>query len=187
MIKVAIVGNIASGKSSVEQILTKEGFPVLDTDKVCHEWLVKADEIKERFAGYDVFDNGVVSREKLGRLVFSDAELKKDLENLLYPYVRVEIARFFAKNIKSKYAFVSAPQLYEAGMEDLFDKVLFICCDDELRLKRLIARNGYSEDYAKLRMSAQSSQEEKLKKADWVVYNNSTKENLAKAVLKLVE
>lgn len=186
MIKVAIVGNIASGKSTAEIIIREKGFPVLDTDKVCHELLIKSDEIKNRFRDYDVFNNGVISREKLGNLVFLNAVLKKDLENILYPHVKIEISKFFEKNIDSKYAFVSAPQLYEAGMEDLFDKVLFVYCDDEIRLKRLIKRNGYSEDYAKIRMSSQISQDEKLKKADWVIYNNSTTEDMEAAITNLI-
>ena len=104
----------------------------------------------------------------------------------MYPYVRVEIARFMSRNIHSEYAFVSVPLLYEAGMEDLFDKVLFVYCSDDIRLNRLMSRNHYSEEYAKIRMDAQLPQDEKVKKADWVVYNNSTVEDLTEQISKII-
>ena len=186
MIKVAIVGNIACGKSTVETFLMQKGYPVLDTDMVCHDLLEKVDEVKTEFAQYDVFQNGAISREKLGKLVFSVPEIKKRLEDILYPYVRVEIARFMSRSVHSKYAFVSVPLLYEAGMEDLFDKVLFVYCSDDIRLNRLMSRNHYSEEYAKIRMDAQLPQDEKVKKADWVVYNNSTVEDLTEQISKII-
>jgi len=186
MLKVAIVGNIACGKSTVETSLMLKGYPVLDTDMVCHDLLERVDEVKTEFAQYDVFDKGVISREKLGKLVFSNPEIKKKLEDILYPYVRVEISRFFVRNRNSKYVFASVPQLYEAGMESLFDKVLFVYCNDDIRLNRLMARNHYSEEYAKIRMNAQLSQDEKVKKADWVVYNNSSVEELNNQISKII-
>ncbi len=185
MIKTAIVGNIASGKSTVETILISMGFKVLDTDKVCHCLLEKR-EIIDEFCNYDIFESGKISRNKLGRLVFFNEELKQKLENLMYPMVRQEIKQFFDINNSEPIVFVSAPQLFEAGMEDLFDKILFIYCDDEIRKKRLIARNGYSIEYAELRMSKQISQNEKIKKSDWVIYNNTSLEDLKTSVSNLV-
>lgn len=186
MQKVAIVGNIASGKSTVEQFLLKKGYPVLDTDVVCHNLLNRLDEIKEEFSEFDVFCDGKISREKLGKLVFSQPEQKKKLESILYPYVQVDIARFFTINKDYKYVFVSIPQLFEAQMEDLFDKILFVYTDDKLRLERLIKRNGYSKEYAQVRLDSQMSQDEKVKLADWVVYNNTAIKDLEKSISKLI-
>lgn len=186
MIRVAIVGNIASGKSTVEKFLLNLGYKVLDTDALCHS-LLDCDEVKNFFRAYDVFENGKISRDKLGRLVFSSDTLKSDLENLLYPKVRQGINEFFAKYDLEKFVFVSAPQLFEAKMEDLFDKILFVYCDDALREERLIARNHYTKEYAKLRMSKQMSQDIKKEKSNWVVYNNSTIDNLKSQIITLLE
>ena len=72
--------------------------------------------------------------------------------------------------------FVSVPLLFEVGWENLFDKIVFIKSDDKIRLNRLIERNGYSKEYAQTRIDSQSAQEEKAKKADYVIENNGSKE-----------
>ncbi len=186
MIRIAIVGNIASGKSTVEKILENLGYKVLDTDKVCHN-LLESEEVVSTFKIYDVFDDGKISRSKLGNLVFSNDELKTALENLMYPMVRKKIEDFFKQNNTEDFVFVSAPQLFEARMENLFDKILFIYCDDTIREQRLVLRNNYTKEYAKLRMSKQMGQDEKADKSDWVIYNNASVEDLKERVISLIE
>lgn len=177
MLRVALSGNIASGKSTVETYLIERGVPVLDTDKVCHELLV-CEEIITAFNSYDVFENGCISRDKLGKLVFANLELKKVLENILYPKVRDKISEFFYQNSSKSFCVVAIPLLFEANMTDLFDKIIFVYCDDEIRKKRLISRNGYTPEYAQIRINSQQSQEEKVKKSDFVIYNNGSIEDL---------
>lgn len=188
MIKYALVGNIASGKSTVEEIIKQNNYPVLDTDKVCHRLLTETEQIKETFKEYNVFlQNGEISREKLGQLVFNNTEEKKKLENILYPIVRIEIEKFFQENKDKKAAFVAIPLLFEAQMEDLFDKILFIYCDDKIRLERLIKRNNYNIEYAQKRLSSQQSQEEKITKSDIVINNNSDKKALEQEIQRFLK
>ena len=185
MLKVALVGNIASGKSAVEAILKKNGYSVLDTDKVCHNLLGELPQVAEEFVKYDVFEDGKISREKLGTLVFNNPDLRKKLENILYPTLREKINEFF--NSSDDLMFVAIPLFFEAEMTDLFDKILFIYADDKIRLKRLIKRNNYTKEYAKLRMESQMPQEDKVKKSDVVIYNNSTLEELEQNVKISIE
>ena len=77
--------------------------------------------------------------------------------------------------------------LFEADMTDLFDKIVFIYADDDIRLKRLLHRNGYSVDYAKARLNSQMRQEEKAQKSDYVINNNGSIEELNKNIFKLLE
>lgn len=187
MIKIALVGNIASGKSTVEKTLQELNFPVLDTDIVAHKLLDNNSEIIEAFKNYDILTDGNISREKLGKVVFYDVKLKQKLESILHPQIREKIQDFFSSHAGNEFTFVSIPLLFEANMTDLFDKILFVYTNDDIRLQRLIKRNNYSKEYALKRMNSQISQDKKVKKADWIIYNNSTVEDLQKNVIKLIE
>ena len=188
MIKFALCGNIASGKSTVQKLLENQGYRVLDTDKVAHELLtVNNSELFLEFKKFDVFENGEFSREKLGKLVFTNKEIKQKLENILHPQIREKIKEFFEQNQNEKYLFVGIPLLFEANMTDLFDKIIFIYADDDIRLKRLLYRNGYSVEYAKARLNSQMRQEEKTQKSDYVINNNGSIEELNVNIIKLFE
>lgn len=83
--------------------------------------------------------------------------------------------------------FVGIPLLFEANMTDLFDKIIFVYTNDEIRLKRLLLRNGYTLDYAKARINSQMRQEEKAQKSDYVINNNGSIEELNHQLIKLFE
>lgn len=186
MIKYAIVGNIASGKSAVESILIKAGETVIDADKISHELLEDNTEVINTFKDYDILENGRISRDKLGRLVFADKKLKSLLESILHPQITEKINEFFIKNQDKERVFVSVPLLFETKMENLFDKLIFIYCDDKIRLERLMQRENYTKEYAKARMKSQQNQDGKVKYSDIVIYNNSTIEELERLVKKLI-
>lgn len=186
MIKYAITGNIASGKTSTENILLSLGFKVLDTDKVTHNLLDNNTEIYNQFKDYDVFENEKISRSKLGKLIFSNKTLKEKLEKIIHPLVKLEIEKFIEKNSKENKLFVSVPLLFESDMQNMFDKIILIYANDEIRLQRLIQRNNYTEEYARCRMEAQMSQDLKVKKSDYIIYNNSTIELLQHQISNLI-
>ncbi len=173
--RTALTGNIASGKSQVEKILIQKGYKVLDTDSCAHEILSSDDAIKSAFKNYDVFENSQISREKLGKLVFNDKKLLAELNSLIHPKIKEKILEFQKNN---ENGVVSIPLLFETGMENLFDKIVMVFSDDEIRLERLMKRNGYERVYAIQRINSQMPQQDKLSKCDAVIYNNGTLEDL---------
>ena len=189
MKKIAICGNIASGKTTVQKFLEGKGYKVLDTDEVSHELLtIKNKELFETFKHLDVFgDNGEFSRYKVGQLIFSNEEYRKKIAEIMHPQIAREIEKFFDENKSEELLFVGIPLLFEANMQGMFDKILFVYTDDDIRLKRLLARNNYTLTHAKARMNSQMTQEKKIQMSDYVVNNNGDLEELYKNLFKLLE
>ena len=182
MVKVAITGNIAAGKSEVEKILISKGYKVFDTDQFTHQILATSDEIKEAFKKYDILDNNEISRKKLGALIFNNPDLKIKLEKLIHPQIRTII-----ENIKSDdTVFISVPLLYEAGMEELFDYTIFVSADETIRLDRLMARNHLSKEEALIRLNSQQKETEKIQKSDFIIINNGSIQELEKELNKIL-
>lgn len=181
--KFAIAGNIASGKSAVEGFFKEKGYLVLDTDNVAHEVLkTNAEEIIKAFEGEDISSNGVIDRKKLGQIVFSSYHARKKLESIVHPIIRVHLERYFASREDEKVIFVAIPLVFEAKMEDLFDKIIFVFADDEIRLERLMVRNNLTQEEAMRRINSQMSQFMKLEESDYVFHNNGTLQNLKNQV-----
>ena len=187
MLKVAITGNIGAGKSLVEKLLRKRGYTVVDADKITHEILRSDEETIEKihsfFGHKDIYEeDGTISRRKLGKLVFANPGMRYKLEFIMHPVIKDKMKEFLNNDCDKKVLFVAVPLLFEAKMQDLFDKTILIAADEPLRLKRILARDKMEFSEAKDRISAQQPQEEKMNKADFVIYNNT---NLASLEFQL--
>ncbi len=188
MLKVAITGNIASGKSTVENYLKNKGYMVFDTDLMTHEILKRKKlEIISAFLPYDVLEKGEISRLKLSKIIFSNPVVKRKLENIVHPVIRSKINAIYRKFSKEQMIFISVPLLYESNMQDLFDKVLLMYIDEEIQLERLMKRSGLSEEEALLRINSQMPQKEKVKKTDYIIYNNKSVSDTLAAVDTFLE
>ena len=177
MIKIAITGNIAAGKSVVEKILKELQYPVIDTDKIVHDLFINSQDLnnklRKEFNEYNIHTEGILDRKKLAKVVFSDRKLLKKLEKITHPMVLNEVMKFFEANHQENFVFVSVPLLFEVHWTQYFDKVILVAANDNIRLERLMTRRNLTEENALTRMNAQIPQEEKIKLADFVIYNNT--------------
>ena len=183
MQKIALTGNIASGKSLVQKYMEKSGLAVIDADDICHELLEKDEntisEIKKAFTGHDITDNnGELSRKKISNLVFSNPKLKKTLEEIIHPKVREEIEGYIENQKGKRLVVVAIPLLFESGFDAYFDKIIFISAGEDIRLARLMKSNALSREAALRILSSQRSEEEKIPHCDFVIYNNNSQEEL---------
>ena len=163
MLKIAIVGNIASGKSTVEEIIKSKGYKVYDSDKVAHEVLANSSKVKDEF--------GTTNRKELAHLVFSSPDKLKLLESIIHPEVKKEMEKIFNGN--EEIVFISVPQLFEAGFETLFDKIIYVTAKESIRKERLIKRNSYTPEEAQRRIDAQK-EDGKKEKSDFIIDNNDS-------------
>lgn len=190
MLKVAITGNIAAGKSAVEKFLKSKKICLLDTDKVTHK-LQESPEVIEKitdeFKNFDILEDGKISRPRLAKIVFTDFNAKTALEGILHPLIKDEIRQFFLENVGEKIAFVSVPLLFETGFDKLFDKILLVYTDDEIRLKRLMKRNNMTKANAKIRLNNQMPQGKKFSRSDYIIKNNGTIEELNNQIQKILD
>ena len=104
----------------------------------------------------------------------------------MHPQIAEEIKKFFDQNKSEDLIFVGIPLLFEAKMEALFDKIVFVYTDDKIRLERLLKRNNYTVEHAKSRINSQMPQENKVKLSDYVINNNGDFNNLTIAVDQLL-
>ncbi len=180
---IGLTGSIGSGKSTVAQLLRALGVTVLDADEYAREGaLVLKSEICQAFP--EACAGGEVNRAALGRLVFNDPAARRRLEALLHPYVRQRMQEETEKARQAGHRLVvqDIPLLFEAGREADFAGVLVVAAPTALRKARVMARSGLSEAEFEARDQSQLPQEEKVRRATWVIWNDADLDTLQKRV-----
>jgi dephospho-CoA kinase len=175
MLKVALTGGIATGKSHVLERFRQLGVPCLDADRLAHGVTSAGTEataaIAARFGSGVLDANGAVDRAKLGPIVFADESARRELERIVHPAVYRAITaglRAFELLENAPAAIVDVPLLYETGRAADFDRVIATVCSSEHQLARLIDR-GLTEEQARQRLAAQMPAAEKAARADYVI------------------
>ena len=177
MLKVALTGNIASGKSQVEQYLNSFGIPTIDSDKIVLNLYTDIDfaqKLQNNFPNYDIISDKKIDKQKLAKFVFQDKKFKSNLENFVHPYVLKEIQNFCTKNSDKPLVIVAVPLLFECGWQKYFDKIILVTAEEKTRLQRLLTRNNLFLTDAQNRIDAQLKQETKIAFSDIIIENDGT-------------
>jgi dephospho-CoA kinase len=184
VLRVALTGGIATGKSTCLRRFAELGARTIDADVIAREVVLPGRRalaaIVSRFGTGILGPDGTLDRSALGRVVFHDAEARADLERIIHPEVFAAIERWFEELVAQTpesapiVAIADIPLLYETDQAHRFDWVIVSACDRDQQLDRLMARNGLSRDEAQTRIDAQLSIDEKRARADLVVDTSGT-------------
>lgn len=190
---VAITGLIASGKSSVCELLRAKNYEIICADSIAHAVLDENSSKIAQLFGAEFLKDGKVDRKALGALVFSDMDAKMRLEELLHPLIYARILEFSQiLESKKKLYFVDIPLFFESGGKAKYDfnAVLLVYAPKELCLERIKARDKLDIKSAKLRLDSQMDIELKRQKADFVLFNTGDLADLKRnlnEILKKIE
>jgi dephospho-CoA kinase len=176
---IGLTGVVASGKSTVAKLISQMGIAVLDTDEIAREAVRPGAPALKRLAdsiGAGIIGpDGGLDRARLLELMLSDARIKQAVEEVMHP----EIFRLMDERLKALKAtgadlvFVETPLLFEAGWEGLFDLIVTVSAPDATCIERLAKRNGMERQKAKKWLKQQLPQEEKIRRANYVIFNDS--------------
>jgi len=177
---IGLTGNIATGKSVVRKMLEHLGGYGIDADSLANRAIAKGSPgyqpILETFGRWVVGADGQIDRAKLGKLVFSDAEALERLEAIIHPHVREAIG-ILVRRSTHKVVVIEAIKLLESGLAELCDSIWVTYAPPQQQLARLTQKRKMNEAQARQRITAQSSQEKKIARADVVIRNAGSYED----------
>ncbi|MCE5171344.1 dephospho-CoA kinase [Paenibacillus profundus] len=176
---IGLTGGIASGKSTVSNLLVERGALLVDADRIAREVVLPGspvlDKIAELFGTDMLLEDGSLDRKRLGEVVFASEEQRKVLEGVTHPAIRHEMIAQISRlegEYPDKLVVVDVPLLYESGLTEMFESVVVVYVPKEIQLQRLIQRDGIDAVQAERRLQSQWDIEEKRTLADVVIDNS---------------
>lgn len=186
---IGITGGIGSGKSTLANLLRAEGFSVYDTDlearRLQNEHSVMKRKIVDLF-GKDIYTPQGLNRSALAKLVFNRPELLVKLNAIVHPLVMEDFETWILNRFPKKILFIESAILYESGFYKLVDKVILITAHEDIRVDRVVKRDGITKEQVMARMKQQMSESEKINRADFVIHSDDNKPLINK-MKKLIE
>lgn len=182
--KVAVTGGIGAGKSEFMRAVKELGIRTFSADEINAELLRDKRYIEKLSAAFPLaVKDGKVDKAALRAEVFSDEKKRKTLNALAHPEIRRKIEEITGD------AVVEVPLLFESGMTDLFDKVIVVTAGEDVRINRIVSTRNISKDLAKNIIKNQTTDDERIKRADYVAINDGTRKDLyeqAKNIIKRI-
>jgi len=187
-LKIGLTGGIGSGKTTVSGLFEALDVPVIDADVIARSLLEPGTETTKqviRILGSDIAINAhEIDRGKLRKLVFADANARKTLESILHPIVHQQIHQQTA-TLTSPYCIIVIPLLFEAGQQDLVDRILVVDTTSENQIQRATLRDKTSVQEIQKILDSQIDPQERLSRADDIIENNEGIEQLKSRVQEL--
>jgi len=188
VLKIGLTGGIGCGKSTVTKYFTKLKIPVIDADKIAHDLTqpgtIAYKKIISHFGTNFLTPQKKINRRKLREVVFYNPQKRIWLENLLHPKI-LTLMKKLASKIKAPYCIMSIPLLFETKLMIKLDRILVIDCSQKNQINRARKRDYSSIKQIKEIIKTQTKRKIRLQKADDVIQNNTSLENLKKEVKKL--
>lgn len=187
---IGITGGISTGKSNVISEIRNLGYICMSCDEIVHK-LEKIggsiyNKIIEEFGQYYLDSTKNIDRTKLAKLIFSDKNAKLKLNSITHPLVKEYLINEI-KKINDGLIFIEVPLLFEAGFDDLCDKIICIYINKDLQIERLMEREYIDYNYALSKINSQMSLEIKKDKSDYIIDSSKTFENTKKQVLEIIK
>lgn len=175
MIKIALTGGIGSGKSFVSRLLEDRCIPVYNADNEAKRLTASDAEIRERLItllGEEVYKDGVLNKPLLASYLFSDPAHALQVNAIIHPRVRQDFLAWVERQRGCEIVGIESAILYESGFQDMVDAVVMVYAPVDLRVQRAMHRDGAVEAQVRARMAAQMDDEEKRRRADFVIVND---------------
>ena len=192
MVRVALTGGIATGKSYCLARFAELGAATIDADRLARDAVAPSTSglarVVTRFGEGVLRPDGSLDRTALGRIVFADRAARADLEAIIHPEVYRQISEWFADlPARTRVAIADIPLLFETGHQHDFDRVIVCACEPAEQLTRLMRRDGLSLEAAKERIEAQWPIDEKAVRADYVIATDRRFSDTDEAVARIYE
>jgi dephospho-CoA kinase len=188
-VQVGLTGGVASGKSTVSELLRDLGAVVVDADALAREVVEPGTPgltaVVAAFGPEVLAADGSLDRTRLGAVVFADPARRADLEAVIHPLVRARAAQIAAAAPSEAIVVHDIPLLVETGQADSFDAVIVVDAPEEVQVDRAVRDRGWSPEEARSRIAAQASREQRLAAATYVVENTGTHEDLRQRVAEV--
>lgn len=190
---IGLTGGIATGKSTASRLIESLGVPVIDADKISHDLSdIGASgytKIVSHFGTNILNSDQSIDRKKLGDLIFSNTQMKTDLEQILHPLIqeKVQEQKKHYQYSGNSLCFYDVPLLFEKNLEQNFDHTVLIWCHHKTQMSRLMERNRLTIDEAVKRIQNQTPLIQKVSRADFCVDNSGVKEDLFKQLKYLIK
>lgn len=190
---IGLTGGIASGKSTVSNMLKELNIPVIDADLESRYAVEPGeeayDQIIDHFGKSILLDDGSINRAKLGEIIFNNEEERMVLNSIVHPAVRKRMAmkQEEAEKQGESIIILDIPLLFESKLTNTVDKILLVYVEEEVQLNRLMKRNGYTKEEAQARIQSQMPLKEKKKLADYVINNNGSIEQTKEQLMKTLQ